>query len=76
MARAQKVWVQAVQQVMAHTEDVGEHFADEARAIHYGDAPERGIRGQATLQERHELAEEGIEVVSLPVPAALKGPIQ
>lgn len=57
----------AVQQVLAHTEDVGERFADEARAIHRGDAPERGIRGQATAAEREALADEGIEVMALPV---------
>ncbi len=75
-AQAQQQWVQAARQLLANTEDVGERFADEARAIHHGDAPERGIRGQATPQERQALVEEGIEVLSLPVPEALKGPVQ
>lgn len=47
-------------------ENVGDGFADEARAIHYGDAPERGIYGQATIGEAQELAEEGIETHALP----------
>ncbi|PHR60758.1 MAG: hypothetical protein COA43_06385 [Robiginitomaculum sp.] len=47
-------------------ENVGDDFADTARAIHYGDAPERGIYGQATIRQAQELAEEGIETLALP----------
>jgi len=65
-----------VRHVLAHTEDVGVRFADEARRIHYGDAAERGIRGQATPDEREALRDEGIDVMPLPVPAALKEPLQ
>lgn len=72
----QAAWLQAVRHVMAHTENVGERFAEEARRIHYGEAHERGIRGQASREEALALREEGIEVVSLPVPAALKGTVQ
>lgn len=72
-ARRQAQWLQAVTQVLQNTEDVGERFPEEARRIHYGEAPERGIRGQASAEERAELAEEGIDVVPLPLPAALKG---
>ena len=50
-------------------DDVGEQFADEVRRIHYGEAEERGIYGQATEDESRELAEEGIEHVRLPSPA-------
>ena len=70
------MWLRAVRHAMAHTEDVGDRFAEEARRIHYGEIDSRGIRGQATPQERQALHEEGIEVLSLPIPAALKGPVQ
>lgn len=70
------VWMQAVRHALAHTEDVGERFAEEARRIHYGEIEQRGIRGQATAEEREALQEEGIEFLSLPIPAALKGPVQ
>ena len=73
---AQAQWMKVVRHVLAHTEDVGDRFADEARRIHYGDAAERGIRGQATPDEREALRDEGIEVMPLPVPAALKEPLQ
>jgi hypothetical protein len=58
------------------SEDVGERFAAEARAIHYGESPERSIRGRATADERQALAEEGIETLSLPMPGFLKEPLQ
>jgi hypothetical protein len=55
-------------QVRENTEYVGEKFADEARAMHYGDKPHRGIRGRADVQTANELREEGIEFQSLPFP--------
>jgi hypothetical protein len=75
-ADLQAMWLQAVRELVARTEDVGERFAEEARRIHYGEAPERGIRGQATPEQRSALLEEGIETFSLPVPRALDGPLQ
>lgn len=74
--QVQAAWLQMVHQVMAHTEDVGGRFAEEARKIHYGEAQDRGIRGQATREETRELLEEGISVMPLPIPDALKGPVQ
>jgi len=47
-------------------EDVGEDFADEARKIHHGDTPERGIYGKATEEDAEELEDEGIDFVRLP----------
>jgi hypothetical protein len=67
------MWLKAVQHVLKTTEDVGTRFPEEARRIHYGEVEARGIRGQATPQEREALAEEGIEVMPLPVPKALEG---
>lgn len=72
-ATLQALWMQAVAHVLQHTEDVGDRFPEEARRIHYGESEARGIRGLASPEQRAELADEGIEVVPLPVPAALKG---
>jgi len=72
----QVAWLQMARYVVEHTEDVGRGFAEEARRIHYQEAPERGIRGQASEEEARALADEGIEVLSMPLPAALKGPVQ
>jgi hypothetical protein len=76
MADMQAAWLGAVRQLMARTEDVGPRFAEEARRIHYGEKPQRGIRGQATPEEREALQEEGIETMAIPVPRALEGPLQ
>lgn len=69
-------WVQALHELLSQTEDVGERFAEEARRIHYGESIGRSIRGVATSQEAQALLDEGIDVFSLPVPSALKGPLQ
>jgi hypothetical protein len=72
----QAAWLKAVRHVMSHTDDVGDRFAEEARRIHYGEVDERAIRGRATADEAEALREEGIDVVSLPVPSAFKDPVQ
>jgi hypothetical protein len=72
----QAAWLQVARQIMAQTEDVGNRFAEEARKIHYGEGEERGIRGHATPQETEALLDEGIPVLPLVLPAALKGPVQ
>lgn len=75
-ARAQAMFLQMVRRIMASTEDVGDRFTEEARRIHYSEAPERAIRGSATREQAAELREEGIDVLSLPVPRALKEKLQ
>lgn len=72
----QAAFLQALRHVIANTEDVGTRFADEARRMHYGEQEARSIRGQASMRETVELLEEGIEVVPLPLPAAVKETLQ
>jgi len=72
----QAQFVQAVRQLISQSDDVGTRFAEEARRIHYGEAERRAIRGQADAQEREALREEGIEVLTLPVPPGFDGPLQ
>ena len=55
---------------------VGTTFAQVARQMHEGEVEERPIRGTATPQERQELAEDGIEVMALPLPDAAKHSLQ
>jgi hypothetical protein len=72
----QAAWMKMVRHVMANTEDVGARFPEEARRMHYGETGERGIRGQASADETQALLEEGIGVLPLPIPKALKEPLQ
>lgn len=51
---------------VARAEDVGPRFAEEARRMHRGEAPERSIKGQASATEAVALLEEGIPVLALP----------
>ncbi len=52
--------------VIENSEDVGSHFAEEARKMHFGDIEERHIRGSSTLEEAQSLAEEGVPFGILP----------
>jgi hypothetical protein len=57
-----------VEHIIAETDDVGDAFPEEARKIHYEEAPTRKIRGNASKEEVRELRDEGIEVIALPIP--------
>jgi hypothetical protein len=75
-ARSQGRWLRAMRDAIAATEDVGDRFPEEARRIHYGEAQERGIRGRASAEDAEALRDEGIEVVTVALPDALKNPVQ
>ena len=64
-----EILANVIEKVLENTEDVGRAFPEEARKIHYREAPERHIRGTASTKEVEALRDEGIEVVALPVPA-------
>ncbi len=53
-------------EVETNFDNVGDQFANEARRIHYGEADERGIYGEASDQESTDLDDEGIDVYRLP----------
>ena len=55
------------QHVERHADYVGDRFADEARRIHYKEAEERGIYGEASPNDARALIDEGIEVQPLPL---------
>ena len=58
--------VELRRQVETNCDYVGERFAEEARKIHYGEVDPHGIYGEATAEESHELAEEGITFGRIP----------
>jgi hypothetical protein len=53
-------------EIESKSEYVGPRFPEEARKIHYEEAPARGIYGEATREEAQALSEEGIEFFPLP----------
>lgn len=66
-ARRLAAALQAVrEEVLGSADYVGGAFAEEARRIHYGEVEERGIYGEATSADVHDLREEGITCWPLP----------
>jgi hypothetical protein len=59
--------------LLAGSEGVGPRFAEEARAIHLGEADPRPIHGEATLAEAESLVEEGVAITPLPFPVVPPG---
>lgn len=47
---------------------VGSSFAEDARAMHYGEREAEVIHGQTTLAEAKDMIEEGIAIAPLPFP--------
>jgi hypothetical protein len=59
--------------MLAGSEGVGGRFAEEARAIHLGEADRRPIHGEATRAEAESLIEEGVPIAPLPFPVVPPG---
>lgn len=58
----------AQRQALATSDYVGDRFANEARAIHLGEAEARSIHGQATRADAKALVDEGVPVAPLLLP--------
>jgi hypothetical protein len=52
--------------VVNEADYVGDRFAEEARRIHFKEADQRGIYGEATHDEVAELLEDGVDFLPLP----------
>ena len=52
--------------ILSQSEYVGPNLATEARNIHFNDAPERPIHGEATPEEVRGLEDDGIQVLPIP----------
>lgn len=59
-------WRRIAKNVRKSADYVGENFAEEARKIHFGEADERAIYGEADVQEVTSLLDDGIEIMPLP----------
>lgn len=61
---------EAQARALANSKWVGDAFAEETRAMHYGERDAETIHGNASLEEAKALFEEGIPVAPLPFPVA------
>jgi hypothetical protein len=59
--------------LLAGSESVGPRFAAEARAIHFGEADNRPIHGEASRAEAASLIEDGVPIAPLPFPVVPPG---
>ena len=68
--QAMEALVKAQAKALETSRYVGQAFADDARAMHYGEKEVEAIHGKATLEQAKELLEEGVAVSPLPFPVA------
>ncbi len=66
MSEAETALTKMRKDVEDNSDYVGLSFADEARKMHDGDAPERAIYGEAKLDDAKKLIEDGVPVVPFP----------
>ena len=63
--------MQMMQKMKKHVTEnfdyVGDQFAEEARAIYYGEKEDRDIYGETSIDDAHALIEEGVPVAPLPI---------
>ncbi|WP_439141061.1 DUF1178 family protein [Planktotalea sp.] len=70
---AEQMIAEMREKVEANSEYVGGEFAQKARAMHNGDAPEASIYGEANLEDAKKLVEDGVPVLPLPFRPSRKG---
>ena len=63
-----KAFAKAQSKALTKSEWVGDKFAETSRQIHYGEADEKPIHGQASAKQAEELLEEGIAIAPIIVP--------
>ena len=68
--QAMRALAEAQAKALRKSTYVGDGFAEESRAMHYGEKQVEAIHGKATVREAKELIEEGISVAPLPFPIA------
>ena len=70
VAEALQKLAEAQAKALKSSKWVGDAFAEQSRAMHYGEQDSETIHGQATPDEAAELFEEGIPFAPLPFPLA------
>ena len=68
LAEAMTALSQAQAEAVARSRWVGDKFADEARAMYYGEREQAAIHGTASVDEARSMMEEGLAVAPLLIP--------
>lgn len=70
VATAVEKLAEAQAKALRNSKWVGKQFAEQSRAMHYGEQEHEAIHGEATANEAKDLLEEGVPVSPLPFPVA------
>ena len=70
VANAMRALANAQARALQNSTWVGGAFAEQSRAMHYGEREHATIHGQATPDEAKALVDEGVPIASLPFPVA------
>ena len=70
LAKAVRALAEAQARALKNSTWVGTDFAEQSRAMHYGEREQAPIHGQASPAEAAALVEEGVPVAPLPLPVA------
>lgn len=70
VVKAMKKLAEVQAKALKDSKWVGKDFAEKSRAMHYGEADNESIHGEATLEEAQDLLDEGIAVAPLPFPVS------
>jgi hypothetical protein len=70
LAQAMQALAKAQAKALAQSTWVGRGFAEQSRAMHYGERDAAPIHGQASVEEARDLLDEGIAVMPLPFPVS------
>ena len=70
VAKALDTLAKAQKKALKDSKWVGRRFAEESRAMHYGEQDHAPIHGEASGEEAKELLEEGVPIAPLPFPIA------
>ncbi|QUL38665.1 DUF1178 family protein [Erythrobacter sp. JK5] len=68
--RAMQALAEAQAKALKDSTYVGDKFAEQSRAMHYGERDEAPIHGRASLEDAKALVDEGVPVAPLPFPVA------
>ena len=70
VAKAMRALAEAQAKALQDSTWVGDRFAEQSRAMHYGERDKTAIHGQATRADAEALLDEGIAVAPLPFPVS------
>ena len=70
VAKAMQKLADAQAKALKDSKYVGKQFAEQSRAMHYGEQDHETIHGEASAKEAKDLFDEGVAVTPLPFPVA------